>query len=33
MDITMDGLTKGVYKGIKPLRTATREEFMKLFEA
>ena len=32
MDITMDGLTKAVYKGIKPLRTATREEFDRMFE-
>ena len=32
MAITMDGLTKGVYKGIKPLRTATREEFTRMFD-
>ena len=32
MDITMDGLTKGVYKGAKPQRTATREEFLRRFE-
>ena len=32
MEITMDGLTKGVYKGAKPLRTATREEFLGRFE-
>jgi len=31
LDITMDGLTKSVYKGIKPLRTATREEFEEMF--
>jgi phosphohistidine swiveling domain-containing protein len=27
--ITMDGLTKWVYKGEKKLRTATRDEFEK----
>jgi phosphohistidine swiveling domain-containing protein len=32
MIITMDGLSKWVYKGEKPLRTATREEFEKQFE-